>query len=145
MPDMRPPHAASFGLAAFLTILARALGATIPDRGSRETIAGHWRPVGQTPWDVDLRRPMRCKRAKALARTAGLAVGSGCGAIVFYFLSAPIAAFGLTVGLPGFLLEFIVTALIAVGKVYVTPETSATRTLSPGGGGPKPRLQLSAH
>lgn len=136
MADLRPLHAASFGLAAFLTLLVRELGATILDRGSREAIGGRWRQLEPRAWDADLRRPARRARAKALMRTLLLAVGVGCGAIVYYFASAPVTSFALSIGMPGFLLDFIVATLIAVTITVVTVLTrrgsSATGPLSAG-------------
>lgn len=133
--DQRPLHAASFALAVFLTILVRELGSTLLDRGSREAIAGRWRPIEPTPWDIDLRRSARRTRAGALRRTVLLAVVAGCGTIIYYFLAAPIAAFEVKIGAPGFSLSFIVVALIAIGitvaRVFLSREPSAIGALSP--------------
>lgn len=135
MKDPRPLHAASFGLAASLTILARGAGAMILDRGSREVTLGRFRRLAPRVQDVDTRRVARGIRVHALARTFLLVVGAGLGAILFYFTSAPLSKLEQDVGAPGFTLDFLVAAsiavLITVVAVITRRDDTFTSRLSP--------------
>lgn len=87
--DQRPLHAASLGVAAFLTLLIRGFGIRVLDRGSREAISGpiRRRYVAPRARDIDLRKFTRRLRLYSLLRTTGTATFAGAGIIVLYFVS----------------------------------------------------------
>ncbi|PQZ92924.1 hypothetical protein CQ018_10660 [Arthrobacter sp. MYb227] len=110
--DLRLLNASSLGVAAVLTILARAIGAGILDRGSREAISGLTRR--RVPFqreDVILTQAVRQKRVQLFVRTFVLAISSGIGLIALYFISGSMEL------IPMFLIAGL---LILAGTLVVT-------------------------
>jgi len=88
LADARLDNAASLGVAATLTILARSLGGGFLDRGTREALVGLSRPrFPSTADDVSLTRAVRLTRLRFFARTFLVALASGVALIVTYFVS----------------------------------------------------------
>lgn len=107
--DVRPLHAASFGVAAVLAILVRELGAAVLDRGSREAFAGQWRRrVVPRERDVNLLGSGRRSRMLTLLKTIALALAAGVGAILLYFGTGALDLYTMF---------FIAGAIIVVGSV----------------------------
>lgn len=114
VPDLRIANAASLGLAASLTILVRALGSTLLDRGSRETFSGLFRRrIKPEVDDVDLTPRVRWWRFTYFVRTLVLALSAGAGFILLYFLSG---ALGLV---PMFLLVGVSLLAVALAATFL--------------------------
>lgn len=114
--DLRVVNAASLGAAATLTILARAFGSGVLDRGSREALFGWFRrraPAGTN--DVDLTGSVRQLRLRSGLKTLALALGSGAGMIVVYFVTGAIGLVEM------FLLVAAAVLIVALVATLVRP------------------------